>query len=150
MGYAHNCYHMGRDVVRKLQADPGANHVLAKRNSAGTVQTTTSLKNTGISVTSTGLTTLTTYTVTSPSVVLFTTAKVQVKGTNSVTATLTRDGSTVASTKNTGTGTSASTVSNTHTTPLVGPQYKLKGKATGTGGTATVTLQRESQWSGSL
>lgn len=144
---------MSSDNVRKLGRDPAAAHVFAKRTySTGTLDTTQFFQSTGNTVATTSATTVTTFTVTSPSQVLFTTGTLSAKGTTGVTATLTRDGTTVANTDNGGTGTSNTTFNNTHTTPLIGPQYKLKGKvtATNTTGTVTVTLTRENQWSGTL
>lgn len=141
---------MGRETARQIETNPNLTHVDVQRNSAGTVQMTGTATTTGLTANQSGTTTPFTTVLDQPPHVAFTSAKVVVKGGgagNTGTAKLLRNGTTtVASTSSTGTSTTS--VSNTHASVLNAPTYSVQIVNAGGTVTATLTLSREQRWSG--
>lgn len=138
---------MARDTARKIETSPNLAHVDVVRNSAGTVQMTTSVQNTGNTQTGTATNTVGTTYVNDPGLVCFTSATIKGSGGgggNTATLTLLRDGAAVATTS--GTGAITTSISNTHTTPLNAPKYQAKVASNGGTATWTVTVKREKRW----
>lgn len=137
---------MGRQTARKMEVSGGLVHADVQRNSAGTVQMTTTTSTTNTTVT--GTTTTTVLTFTAPDVLAFTSVSLSGSGGgagNTATFNVIRNGTTLISTS--GTAAATTTTSNTLTTPLQGPQYQVQVVANG--GSATVTnfsLSREQRW----
>lgn len=139
---------MSRDAARKIGRSPNADHVLVKRDSTGTVQTSAALSSTGNTATGTTTVSPASTVLSDPNLVAFTSASVSVSGGgagNTATGKILRNGTvTVAQTSSTGAATTA--VSNTHTTPLNSPTYTLQLAANGGTATVTGTVSREDRW----
>lgn len=135
---------MGRQTTRKIQKSANSAHILAKRDSTGTVQTTSqSASNTGVG-TATASTTLK---LQDPDSVLFTTATVSLTGVTTTTATVTllRNGQSLTSTSPTGATAATVSTSATHTTPLQAPTYTAQGKVASGTADLNISVSREEQ-----
>lgn len=141
---------MSRETARKIETSPNLEHVNVRRDSTGSVSMTTHTTTTGKTATGTTTTTVFTTTMRDPNMIGFTMAKISGSGGgggNTATVNLIRDGSTILSTSGTGAVTTTHTTTQTHTTPLNAPQFKLQLKANGGTATASLdTLSHENKW----
>jgi len=138
---------MTRETSRKIAFTGNMEHVEVKRNKAGTAQLTQTAKTTGNTVKGTIVTTPFTTTLTSPSLLLFSSATLKGSGggtANTVTLSLLRDGSQIA--KTSGTAAVSTTTNATFTTPATSPSFQVKVDADGGTNTWTLTLSREDRW----
>lgn len=139
---------MARDTVRKITRDPAGDHVLVRRDSTGSVQTSQAVStSTDPGTTGTGTTTVLTTTINDPPLVLNTEGTIAATGGGTgTTVNLIRNGTTTVTSLTNGTGSTTFGV-NTHATPENSPTYALQVDANGATPTGvTMTLSREDRW----
>lgn len=142
---------MPRETTRKIKRDPAGVHVTTKRDSTGTVQMSQAA-NGSTTISNTANAAFTTVTGVDPNLVAQTSATAQIAagqiGTTEtpINLTILRDGSTLASTTHSATGSLTLSTSATLTTPANDPSWTFQADLGGGSAAVTHTVSREDRW----